>query len=292
MHKWGHFVTLDRIARMWYAIVMAKKKPRPKQRQFDVGVIYGDIHDPYCDEPVFEMFLEALGIIRPNFIIENGDGFDFYQCSPFLRDPARINDLAKDRDTFVRRRETIMQAVGKGCRKRYLPGNHELWLRRYLWAHAPELSSLPELEWYEFLGLRELGWDYIDFEGVQNPMIDVGNLTVTHGTFARKPLGASLRAMLDDLGCSVLFNHTHRMGWLPTTNMNSEHAAWENGCLCLRQVGNAYVKGSVRWQQGFSIVTVEPLTKWFRVHPMQILRVPGTPKKRLMLHEKVLECSI
>lgn len=265
------------------------RKPKVAGVGIERGIVYGDVHDPYADEAVWrDLFVPAVKLIKPDFLVELGDGFDFFSCSPFAKDPARKMSLAADRDTFVARRKELGKVLPPKCRKWYVPGNHEKWLHRYIWSHAEELACLPELKWHEFLKLRELGYQWMDFDGEQMPILDIGNLALTHGNVARKPLGGSLRAMLDEYGQNIMFNHTHRMGWLPMTNHSVEIGGWENGCLCKKALGHEYIKGSVRWQQGFSIVTLYEDGD-FRVHMLHIVKHGS--RKRLYLNEGILECA-
>ena len=215
---------------------------------------------------MFEMFLEALRIIEPDAIVEAGDGFDFFQLSHFLNDPDRRNALLSDRDIFIAHRIAISKAVGKSTVKHYLPGNHEARLTKYLWHKAPELAGIEELTWHGFLQLEKMGWDIRDFDGSQNPMVDVGKLTVTHGHIVRKHSAYSARALLEDYGCSVLVGHTHRMGSYWRSTLDTTHVCYENGCLCSLSAGKHYAKGAINWQQGFSVITVDRQTGWFRVH--------------------------
>lgn len=269
---------------------MAKK--RQSKNQFDVAVVYGDVHDPFVDEPVFEMFLDALSIIKPNLIVELGDGFDFFQLSHFLNDPERRNALLSDRDTFIKRRLAITDAVGKRIVRHYLPGNHEARLHKYLWSHAPELNGLDELTWDGFLRLEAMGWIVSDFKGAQNPTLELGKLLVTHGHIVRKHSSYSARAVMEDYGQSVLVGHTHRLGSYWRSTVDTTMVAYENGCLCSMAAGTHYTRGAINWQSGFSIVTIDRETGWFRVHQIPIVKVPGKLVKRLMLNEGVLEARI
>jgi len=267
---------------------MARKKPK----QFDIGIIYGDIHDPYCDEPVFEkLFLPAIAIIKPDFIVENGDGFNSEGFASFIKNPRAQCSVNSELDIFKARRKRVREWAKKDCLCTYLPGTHEYWMADYLVKH-PEMDR-PENQWYNILGLDEMGWNYLDFEGRKQPVLDVGKLLVTHGTVHRMHSGYSARAALEMYGSSVMVNHTHRLGAHWRTNINTTHVAFENGCMCTHRAGDGYMRHrSLNWQQGFSIVQVEPLTGWFRVSQVPILKVPNAAKKRLILHEDILECEI
>lgn len=271
---------------------MTKKKSKRTaviaKRKLDVCVVYGDMHDPFCDEPVFQMFLMALGMIRPNILVENGDGLDFYQLSSFSKDPVRRLQLSNDRLIFVQHRMRILEMVGKKCRKIYLAGNHEARLQRFMSDKAPEFTGLSEFDPERFLQLDIMGWEYMANFGKRLPELQLGNLTVTHGHIARKHSAYSAHAMQDELGCSVLCNHTHRLGSYWKTDSSTTHSAFENGHL-YDPTKVDYESGAVNWQQGFSVVMVDRETGWFRVEQIPIVRVPNTNIKRMFLHEGIVE---
>lgn len=262
-----------------------------KRATYDVGVIYGDVHDPYCDEPAFEMFLEAVKLIKPNFVVENGDGFNSEGFASFIQNPGAQCSVNSELKQFKARREMVLDVTGKDCLCTYLPGTHEYWMADYLVKH-PEMDR-EENQWYNILGLQEMGWNYLDFEGRKQPVLDIGKLLVTHGTIARMHSGYSARASLDMYGSSVLVNHTHRLGAHWRTNISTTHVAYENGCMCTEHAGKGYMRHrSLNWQQGWSVIIVDRQTGWFRVDQIPILRVPGENKKRVFLHEGLLECQI
>ena len=75
------------VFRVWGTGVSQGKRVSKRKRPFSVGVVYGDIHDPYCDEPAFEMVLDALTCIKPDFVVENGDGFNSDGFAMFVKYP-------------------------------------------------------------------------------------------------------------------------------------------------------------------------------------------------------------
>ena len=267
---------------------MSKKSK--KQKQFDVAIVFGDLHVPYHHEGYFNMLLEAIGCIRPDALILNGDGFDMYQISSFGKDPRRRLELNDDRWQFVECLERIGKVAPRGCAKHYLAGNHEARLTRFLHDKAPELAYLDELDTVEFLKVGKLGWEYRANVERQLPVLYLGHLAITHGYIARKHSGYTARAMIEERGESVLVNHSHRLGSSWKTDSLTTHVAYENGHLF--DVNKAtYVAGAKNWQAGISVVTVENKTGFFRVEQIPIVRIPGTCKCRMMLHEGIFECN-
>jgi hypothetical protein len=270
---------------------MAKNKPKQRQRQFDVALVFGDLHVPYHHEGYFKMLLDAIRYIRPQVLILNGDGIDMYQISRFGKDPKRKLELNEDRWQFVECLNRINKVAPRGCAKHYLAGNHEARLARFLHDKAPELAYLDELDTAEFLKTRQSGWEYHPNSEKQLPVMYLGHLAITHGYIARKHSGYTARAMVEDRGESVLVNHSHRLGSSWKTDCVTTHVAYENGHLFDVQRAT-YVSGAKNWQVGFSIVTIEDATGFFRVEQIPIVKIPDLPKNRMMLHEGVFECHI
>jgi hypothetical protein len=81
--------------------------------------------------------------------------------------------------------------------------------------------------------------------------------------------------------------HTHKLGSWYSTSSNTMKVAYMNGHLS--DPTKAVYTQIKNWQQGFSVVSVEKSTGWFRVEQIPIVKVPGSNAKRLMLHEGILE---
>ena len=261
------------------------------RRRFETGIVFGDTHIPLLDMPVFDMFIEAVEQIKPDFMIENGDGFDaraFVQASKAPKDQLAAQP---DRELFIALHDRLNAAAKRKCQKIFLPGQHEWKMVLYVWDH-PVLHGIPELEWQNFLMLDELGWDYRDFDDREFPWLDIGSLTITHGDIARKHSAYSAKQTLDDWNTSMIINHTHRLGAHWRTSRKGTQVVFENGCLCTGAAGRKYSRKPLNWQQGFSVVMVDHKTGWFRVDQIPIVQVPGMPKKRMLLHEGVFECKI
>jgi hypothetical protein len=100
--------------------------------------------------------------------------------------------------------------------------------------------------------------------------IEVGNILMMHGHMARKHSGWTAKAMLDELGTSVVHNHTHRLGAIFKTDRGGSYLGIENGCLC--SMDAEYIKGLPNWQHGFSCGWVMPSG---RFHFQQVSVVHG-----------------
>jgi hypothetical protein len=142
-------------------------------------------------------------------------------------------------------------------------GNHEDRLRRAIWRN-PEFAGIKALEFPELFKLADYGFEHRKY----GDLYRIGKLSVTHGEIVRKHSGASAKAHYEKVGGSVLHGHTHRMGSYFRTTAAGAHGAWENGCLC--RLDPEYVKRP-DWQQGFSVIHVDPKTGTFNVQQVPIL---------------------
>lgn len=103
-----------------------------------------------------------------------GDAIEHGRTSRHTHDPNKADPYGelKALTGFIKH----MRATFKG-RIVYKAGNHEVNLRRYIFEKAPELASLPCLEFSELVGFARYGIEYID----ENVTISMGKLSGIHG---------------------------------------------------------------------------------------------------------------
>ena len=210
-----------------------------------------DLHIPFHDVCAWELALRIVKAVRPTAVNLGGDMLDFYRLSLYDKDPNRFADggLQEELDQFYHMMRELLRAAPTQCRFRYIKGNHEDRLRRYL-NRNPELYGLRSLELQALMRLDELGIEYCDEEIGVVP----GHLVVKHGEIVRRDSAYSAKAELEKErhAVSVITGHTHRLGTHYATTRNGVVKAHENGCLC--QLEPEYVKHP-NWQQGFTMVT-------------------------------------
>lgn len=236
--------------------------PKGIERHVNIG----DTHGVFVDQRVWAAVLDFVRDFRPDQINCLGDMIDFYDVSRFDKNPNRRIVIGAEIE-FTR--EVVFAELRRAAPKARIvwkDGNHEDRLRRYLWSRAPELASLPGLEMSELFRLKDLDIEHLTTE---DPLI-VGEIQLTHGHLVRKHSGATAKAMLDDWGTSVIHNHTHRLGAVYKTDRSGEYVAFENGCLCSKQM--EYMQGVPNWQHGFSVGWVLPSG---RFHFEQVAVVDG-----------------
>lgn len=210
-----------------------------------------DIHIPYHDPFAWELTLNIVEKVKPDFINILGDGLDFPQLSHFDKEPDLFKDgnLQENLDQFFR----MMLALKRralNAKRRFVPGNHEDRLYKYLMRH-PELHGLRALELKELLRLAELEIEFHEYEIEIVP----GALVGKHGEVVRQYSAFSAKGELEreKHAISTITGHTHRKGTYYVKTRHGLVAAYENGCLC--QMNPKYIKGIPNWQQGVSLTT-------------------------------------
>jgi predicted phosphodiesterase len=226
--------------------------------------VISDVHVPFHVVSVVEAALKFGESIKPEVVLLNGDGADFYSISRHQKDPRKRNfkrELDAIRQFLQHVRERFPDA-----RLIYKYGNHEERWEHWLWNHAPEICDLEEVQLNSILKLDSIGWEYVDN---QRPIM-AGHLPIFHGhelprgmsSPVNQARGAFLR-MLD----TVLVGHGHRSSSHTEPNwQHTETTCWSTGCLC--ELSPAYARIN-KWNHGFAWVEVAS-DKSFSVHNQRV----------------------
>lgn len=208
-----------------------------------------DTQFPFADEALIEAVERFMKDWQPNDILYNGDISDMYEISDFDKDPARRFTLKDELDMASAFFDRHAQIAPRAKRK-FIYGNHEDRLRRYIWRHAGQIADLvPRLE--QVLKLDEKGVEFVTY----GKHVDYLSFVFTHGNFVAAGSGMTARKHLAAYGSSGAHGHTHRLGSISKTDMNNRtHTFMEQGCLC--RVDLEYNRGVADWQQGFLVGTV------------------------------------
>lgn len=235
-------------------------------------VIANDFHYPYHDTPVVRGFLKFVEWLKPHGIILNGDVMDCYILSSFNRDP--MTPLSLDHE-INGVRKLLSQIARLGVPVKIIGGgNHEDRLRRYLWKNTDiiqkmgtraarmicETINIPNL-----LGISDYGFDWFDYQEYYR----IGQLFITHGKYYSVHSSYAAKRQFDKAGASCIVGHSHHLGSYYKTNLlGRPHVVIENGCLCDL---NPDYDPDPNWQQGFSVVYVDPRTKLFHIETIPII---------------------
>lgn len=230
--------------------------------------LVADTHPPFEDKRALSVVYQIIEDAQPDELIHLGDGADFYGLSKYDKDPTRALNIQSDIEAARAINKQLALAAGS-ARKRYIPGNHEARLTRYLHAH-PEIAGLRALELQHLLRFDDDGWElagqYIEY--------CAGKLHLTHGGRVSKLSAYSARAMIDDLGGqkSCMMGHTHRVGAYYQRGSLYDVAGYEIGCLCSFDT----YKQFPNWQRGMAIVEIIGRRFWVELIP---IKAPGKRKR-------------
>lgn len=207
-----------------------------------------DIHIPYHDPYAWELFLNIVEVVKPTTINILGDALDCPHVSTFDKDPEIFSNggFQENLDQWFRMMLQLKRRA-IGSKIRYLPGNHEDRLYKWLMRN-PGLYGLRALELESLLRLEELGIEYYPEEIEIIP----GKLVGKHGDLVRGFSAFSAKGELEKEkhSLSTLTGHTHRLGTYYVTTRRGIIKAHENGCLC--QLRPKYIRGIPNWQQGLT----------------------------------------
>jgi hypothetical protein len=166
-----------------------------------------DVHAPYQHREAYACFLAVAEGWRPHTCIVLGDFADCYQVSSFGLDPRRvIKSFADEMAGVVAARKELDAALkAGGCKdKRFLQGNHEVRIERYMLKNAEKMLEFSK-PWDEIMELHKARWEVHAYK----TSIQLGKLRVTHD-IERAGVYAARQSQLD-MGCSVAFGHTPRL---------------------------------------------------------------------------------
>jgi UDP-2,3-diacylglucosamine pyrophosphatase LpxH len=213
------------------------------------ALIIPDCHIPYHDKAAYNLMLDVASTTVIDEVIILGDYADFYD----------VNSHGKSREVRLYLKEEIEAVHGKlaelqkrfpKAKKKYIIGNHEWRLFRFICNKAPELFEIVDVR--TLLQLEKYGFEAIPYTPDQGTSVLGSSLIARHEPSKKA-------------GCSIIHGHDHRFhsskeitldgktlttigsGWLG----NKNHPVMQ------------YVKNHHQWQLGFTIITVLDNGLWF-----------------------------
>lgn len=247
-----------------------KKKRKDGSKLF---VVLGDEQAPSgLDEELHVKVCQFLKDVKPDEVVHIGDLGDFESVSTYQQlNPETWGNSVQDCiDASYEILGNYRASVPKETRFRYLIGNHEVRLQKYLLAQAKEIFGITQadggpsvLDLAYLLRLEELDIELVtsDLGTYPHPQIELvkDKLLAMHGDKARKGAGSTPHAMSDGTSYGVIHGHTHRAAVVSRTirgtSKRQQLQSAEIGCLC-KANGLGYASSrSTDWQQGFATVT-------------------------------------
>ena len=216
-----------------------------------IGIL-SDIHCPYHDDVALRAAVDHLHEHKIDALLLNGDFADFYSISRHEKNPKYRNFLAEIEQVqqllrWFRDQFADIKIVAK-------QGNHEERWEKWLWQHAPELSTSPIMGLDNWLALAELGIELV----AEKRIIMAGGLPILHGHEKGNGISSPVnqaRGAYMRLHHTVLEGHGHRTSIHSEPDMmGAETVCFSTGCLC--DLRPAYAPLN-KWNHGAALVRVK-----------------------------------
>lgn len=217
-----------------------------------------DVHIPYHDEKALSSALNYALDEKITDIVLCGDIADFKSVSFWERD-ANERDLNQEVEIIKNVLNEIREAF-PGAKIRYIEGNHEERLRRFINGNIPEFANLSILAVPNLLNLKDLQIEYIsNKEHIKQHGIpyQIGKLFHIHGHEVRASWGAVnvARNVFLKTQRNIIMGHFHTtQEWIQRTVDGEVHGAWAVGCLSQLSAPYAPINN---WNHGFAIIEYE-----------------------------------
>lgn len=227
-----------------------------------------DEHVPYQDDKARQVALKIAEEFKPDVRITGSDSLDFYNLSRWDKNPARykMDGLQEELDIWADVQREWRSATPNAM-VRFIMGNHEDRLRRYLWKN-PAFWGLEALKISNLLNFEEHGIAEGTTDKYYEEFLVPGVLVIKHGRFVRKDSAYSAKAhLLDEFhSINVVTGHTHRTGSHYIKTRNGILQSVEAGCLC--DLNPDYVPNP-NWQQAVTLIEIygnEPSFETVLIH--------------------------
>jgi predicted phosphodiesterase len=216
-----------------------------------IGIL-SDIHCPYHDDVALRAAVDHLHEHKIDALLLNGDFADFYSISRHEKNPKHRNFLAELEQVqqllrWLRDEFPDIKIVAKA-------GNHEERWEKWLWQHAPELSTSPIMGLDNWLALKELGIDLV----AEKRIVMAGGLPILHGHEKGNGISSPVnqaRGAYMRLHHTVLEGHGHRTSIHSEPDMmGAETVCFSTGCLCDLRPAYAPIN---KWNHGAALVSVK-----------------------------------
>ena len=219
-------------------------------------VIFPDIHFPNEDKKAFACALKVLEAVNPTAFLLIGDFADgesvsHWQWSKKKRPPTeyQLPDIYKEIKLVNQGLDKIDKVLDKvNCKKKILAqGNHELWFDHFV----AENPYLPELGSRKAFKIDERGYEWHPYGEVFK--ILGSKMYAYHGGHYSGISHARTHAL--QLGCNVVYGHTHDSQKATVQHIEGAHMAYSLGCLT--DMTKSYLKGRpTNWSHNVAILDI------------------------------------
>ena len=219
-------------------------------------VIFPDIHFPNHDEKALKCALNVIKAVEPTAFLLLGDVIDgesvsHWQWRKKKRPPLEyqlpfIEEEIKQGNKGLDRIDKALEEVN--CKKKqFAQGNHELWFDHFV-EENPYLEHYGSRKAFKF---DERGYEWYPYGKVFR--VFGSKLYAYHGGHYMGIAHARTHAL--QMGCNIIYGHTHDSQRAVITHISGPHMAYSMGCLA--DMKKDYLKGRpTNWTHNVGILDI------------------------------------
>jgi predicted phosphodiesterase len=213
-------------------------------------LVLSDIHVPYHNIKAITAVIDYAKEWRPDTILINGDGVDFYGLSRWEKDPKK-RSFAEELDALAELIGVFKEHISENII--YKIGNHEFRYDRFLYMKAHELIGVSEFSLNALFSKRCGELKFVS----DKQIMKAGKLNILHGHEFNQGISAPVnpaRGLYLRAKSSCIQGHLHQTSEHTEPNLNGEIVTtWSVGCLCELHPEYAPIN---KWNHGFATVEV------------------------------------
>jgi predicted phosphodiesterase len=237
---------------------------KPYFIKFGKAFLFADIHVPVFCREALTIAIKRLKESKPDYVILDGDFFEFGQISKYLQSDSRYPDLGMEIESGKILLQIIRNAA-PNSKIIFKLGNHDERLERYIMEGKPQAATLKHVKLSE-----QLEFDKLGITEVRLAPVMIGKLALYHGhemfgaESSKNPAESFLMKMPQDLA----IGHVHRYSYAyryksalhDPEGMRVKIRAFTVPCLRTLNpswniLADAYRNGG--WQNGFAEVETD-----------------------------------
>jgi len=222
----------------------------------DRVVVFPDIHFPHHSEKALKCALKVIKEVEPTAYLNlgdivEGDSVSHWKWKKRKRPPLeyQLPEICKEIEDINMHWDRIDEALDKvNCKNKvFAQGNHELWFDHFV----EENPFLDEIRTERAFRIKERGYKYHPYGKIFK--VFGSKLNAYHGGHYS---GINhTRAHVLNLGCNIIYGHTHDCQRSVVTHLSGPHMAHSMGCLT--DMDKDYLKKrKTNWTHNVGIVDI------------------------------------
>ena len=233
------------------------------------AIVFPDLHFPLHDEKAFQCALNVIKEVKPDVFIclgdfAEGEMVSHWRWSRRKRPPLeyQLPLIDQEADLVNLHLDMIDKVLKKvGCKRKYLAmGNHEAWYNNFVEENPFLDKYLPE----NLFKIEERGYEWHPYGELFQ--VEGSKLWVYHGGHYTSVNHS--RISVQNLGCNVIYGHTHDCQRSVMQHVSGVHIAQSMGCLC--RIKKSFLKGrKVNWTHNVGIIDFFN-DRWFNLITLDI----------------------